>query len=385
MTSGLSITEKLRLAFRLTFLAPWQILATVLRSFFIALARGIPPRLFLTCAVIKVVLRSFSPRQIQYLSLSTKDAYEAWIQRRTLKAHKKNDKPVMERLSYHVESLGESGASLLWLGDYRKAQKVVYFFHGGGYFAPLRPGHLEWCWQAYIETGIEMNVEVAVAVLEYTLCPHARYPVQLRQAAAGLAHLLSLGIQPQDLIIGGDSAGANLAAQLLCHFVQPQPTIWHTELSSPLGGCFLVSPLLTWQTNSASFLENGWIDMLSASSVDRSTTELLGCKCTKEIVHGSAGVAFPLDMEDSCLGELETVMSHLYVTAGQHEVFRDQAIAFVQEVRHSSPAIRVQFEIQENQAHDFILLEGQEERIGKCMQAMKKWFASLLVADCQAL
>ncbi|KAF5241848.1 hypothetical protein FANTH_8964 [Fusarium anthophilum] len=133
--------------------------------------------------------------------------YPAGISSRSKEAKKFGHQQYITRLVYDREVLEDGKSSLLWIGDRKQAKKVVLFFHGGGFAAPMTTGHLDWCWRAYVLSGIEKGVEAAVAVLEYTLIPEARYPVQLRQAASGLAHLLHKGISPQDIIIGGDSAG----------------------------------------------------------------------------------------------------------------------------------------------------------------------------------
>ncbi|KAJ3542306.1 hypothetical protein NM208_g3403 [Fusarium decemcellulare] len=378
MSLQFSTIEKVKLAFRLTCLAPWQILASMIQSLVIALSRGLPPRLFVVCAVIKVILATFSPRQIQYLSSSTRETYKSWVHRRLSKAKRNRDSAVTKRLSYNIEPLEDGHSSLLWIGDRRKASKIVLFLHGGGYISPLLPGHLEWCWRSYVSAGIEMNTEVAVGVLEYTLCPIARYPVQLRQAASALSFLLSHQIRPRDIIVGGDSAGANLTAQLLCHLIKPHPAVQKVTLTEPLAGACLVSPWLTRHTSDASYAENACIDMLSASIVEKSTRELLGHMDVDEKRRMSANLAFPLDREKDTFRGMDSVVQQLYVVVGGHEVFRDQAVAFVHEVERANPRLNVRFDVQGQQAHDFILLEGQEERDGDCIQEMRSWMKDIL-------
>ncbi|RSL47818.1 hypothetical protein CEP54_013230 [Fusarium duplospermum] len=305
------------------------------------------------------------------MSLSTKEAYKSWIEESTTKAKKFENTEAIERLSYDLEPLEDGHSSLLWIGNRRKAKKTILFFHGGGYIAALLSGHLEWCWRAYVAAGVEMNTEVAVAVLQYTLCPEARYPVQLRQAASALMHLLSKGVRPRDIIIGGDSAGGNLTAQLLTHLLEPHPTVPKVVLSEPLLGAFLVSPWLSRQTNHASFTENSWIDMLSGPTVDKCSRELLGPTRTDDNHDKSAMLAFPLDGDKRHLGGMESSLRELYVTVGSHEVFRDQVAEFVHEVQQSNPGLHVRFTMHSRQAHDFILLEAQQERDGECILEMK--------------
>lgn len=311
------------------------------------------------------------------MSLSTKETYKSWIRRKAARA-KKDKRPVAtQRLNHDLEPLEDGNSSLLWVGNHRKAKKVVLFFHGGGYVSPLLPGHLEWCWRSYVVAGLETGIEVAVAVLEYTLCPDARYPVQLRQAASALECLLLRGFHPRDIVIGGDSAGANMTAQLLCHLIEPHPAIRKISLSKPLAGAFLVSPWLTRRTDDASFKENAQIDMLSGPTIDKSTRELLGHTHIHETL---AFLAFTHEGDKNCLNNMSSAVDGLYVTVGSHEVLRDQAVLFVHEVKYLNPRLNVRFEMQERQAHDFILLEGQEERDGENIRQMKTWMKDLLTA-----
>ena len=351
-----------------------KLIGIALRSLLISLARGLPIRRYLSCAVVRVFLDTFTPRQIQYLSPSTKKTYETWIERKVSKAEKVGNAEIIGKLQGDIEPLEDGNSSLLWLGDRHKAKMVVLFLHGGGYISPMLPGHLEWCWRTYIAAGMETNVEVAVAVLQYTLCPEARYPVQLRQAVDGLSHLLVSGFHPEDIVVGGDSAGGNLTAQLLCHLAQPHPVVRKVELSQPLAGSFLVSPWLSRLTSHASYSENGWIEMLSGPIMDRCAEALLGSEAAQQ---SYADLAFPLDAESSRLSGLNNVVSQLYVTAGDQEVFRDQIIAFVHRVRELNLTLKVQFDFQQKCAHDFILYEGQDERSGECMEAMKLWMTDL--------
>lgn len=356
----------------------------IIRTLLSARSRGLPFRPYLACAVVNILLGTLSARQIQHYSPSTKKAYEEWVRRKVAAAQKVKEPEVLSRLKCDVEPLDDGKSSLLWLGNRQKAKKVVLFFHGGGYIAPMMTGHVEWCWQAYITAGIETGVETAVAVLQYSLAPGGRYPTQLRQAANGLSHILSAGFGPRDIVIGGDSAGGNLAAALLCHLVQPQPTVDPVELEEPLAAAFLVSPWVTGRTSDASFTENSRVDMISAWTITKAGRDLLG---GNNNLAGDAGqgvptnISFPLDVEPSYFEGLSTAVRQIYVTAGNHEVFRDQVVAYVDKVRRLSAGIEVRFDLQKTTAHDFIFIEGHHKQIGECTTAMRDWMKNLLSAD----
>lgn len=283
------------------------------------------------------------------------------------------------RLRCDIQPLDEGHSSILWVGDRNRAKKVVLFFHGGGYIAPLLNAYMEFLCRAYITAGIEAGTEVAVAILEYSLSPGAQYPTQLCQASSALAHLLSSGISPGNIIIGGDSAGGNLTAQLLCHMAWPHPEAVPIELAEPLAGVFLISPWLSTRTTDRSFAENGSID-LSASFVRIITAELLGPDWEEE-ASDRFSHAFPLDTKHPWMDKLATMTNKMYLSVGYQEVFRDQCVEFVDKVREANPSMELQFDVQEKMAHDFIILEAHEKRNRDCIEAMKKWVKSMLVED----
>jgi acetyl esterase len=103
-----------------------------------------------------------------------------------------------------------------WLDVYYPAQgaqalPVIVWIHGGAFFAGTRK-HVANYLRILAARGY---VTVAVG---YSLAPASRYPTQLRQANAALAYLVQnaqrLRIDPQRFYLAGDSAGAQIAAQL---------------------------------------------------------------------------------------------------------------------------------------------------------------------------
>lgn len=215
-------------------------------------------------------------------------------------------------------------------------------------------------------------------MLQYTLAPEARYPVQLTQAADALAYLLKIGVRPRDLVIGGDSAGGNLASQIMSHLLHPHPDA--KEIEQPTGeriaGVFAVSPWVSARTNDRSMGDNALIDMLSPVIMEKANHELLGNhdKYNAEKKR-SQGWAMPADVDTGAWYKgLGKFVERVYVTVGTQEVFRDQGIVFAEGIRRTNPDIEVVLEEMYDEAHDFILLEGIRKEDGDATRRMRRWF-----------
>lgn len=61
------------------------------------------------------------------------------------------------------------------------------------------------------------------------LAPENIYPSQLIELQAGYQYLTqNLGINPEKICLGGDSAGGNLVTSFLLHLVKPNPKLPRT-------------------------------------------------------------------------------------------------------------------------------------------------------------
>lgn len=358
--------------------APIRIIYTVLRCVSLASWRGLPLHFYALCGAIRIALMHFTPSQMQLLSPTTTQTYRSWMAKKLARARsfRGTSTTTVERLREDIEVLPDGRSAIMWVGDRHRATRFVLFFHGGGYIASMTEGHLNWCYQAYVKASKE--VEVAVAVLQYTLCPLAQYPTQLQQAVAALNHLLKSGIDPSNIVVGGDSAGGNLTAQLLGHILHPNPRVDPVRLSKPLLAAFAVSPWVSGRISNPSFEDNGNIDMLSPSMILKSTRRLVeGTGYETEESQGH-GWAMPVDVGDTWFDGLSKATRSLYVTVGRQEILRDQGVVFAETIRRRNSDVHVRLEVGEKAAHDFILVEGMMGRPGDATRRMKEWFLGIV-------
>lgn len=162
--------------------------------------------------------------------------------------------------------------------------------------------------------------------------PQAPYPTQFRQANAALHHVLNSGFSPSNILLSGDSAGAHIALCLVSHLLHPHRLVNSPPtLSTPLAGLLLISPRVTNNTTSASFAENsardtltketlaGWIANFRANSI----------LSTDEGLAGDEPYSEPLSASDDWWAGLATVVTRrVFISAGNHECFRDDIVSF---------------------------------------------------------
>lgn len=106
-----------------------------------------------------------------------------------------------------------------WPRDAPTPQPVVLWVHGGGFIDGTKEGM-----SAYLpQLAIHGYTGIAV---EYSKSPEARYPVQIQQVMQALAyvqsHAAELHVDPSRIVLGGDSAGAHIAAQVALAIVSPE-------------------------------------------------------------------------------------------------------------------------------------------------------------------
>jgi epsilon-lactone hydrolase len=90
-----------------------------------------------------------------------------------------------------------------------RRRKVVLYFHGGGFVAG-RPANF-----AAMLARIARLTRCEVIAPAYRLAPENPFPAAVADARAAWDALIARGCRPGDIVIGGDSAGGNLALGLL--------------------------------------------------------------------------------------------------------------------------------------------------------------------------
>lgn len=111
-----------------------------------------------------------------------------------------------------VEPVDQEGVRGEWVRPKtlaRPAKRTIYYLHGGGYVACSPATH------RMFTAALSREAEAEVFALDYRLAPEHRYPAAVEDAVAGYRWLLAQGRRPDEISIGGDSAGGGLTIATL--------------------------------------------------------------------------------------------------------------------------------------------------------------------------
>ncbi|MEO0401953.1 MAG: alpha/beta hydrolase [Pseudomonadota bacterium] len=134
----------------------------------------------------------------------------------------------------------------------RRAGPTLLFFHGGAHvFGSPRT-------QSAMLAALAKRADATAVLPQYPLAPEHPFPAALDHCVATYRALLAEGVDPATVIVGGDSAGGNLAFAVLADLL---------AAGDPLpAGVFGLSPLMDLAFTGDSFLGNAAADVVLPAS-----------------------------------------------------------------------------------------------------------------------
>jgi acetyl esterase/lipase len=203
--------------------------------------------------------------------------------------------------------------------------KVLLYFHGGGYAAGSISTHRAQVSQMVMLSGVK------ALIIEYRLAPEHKYPAPIEDAVFAYDWLLANNYAPENIAFGGDSAGGGLTVATLLYL---------RDHNIPLPKCAIcLSP---------------WTD-LTLSGESQTTKEQLEPMLVKEAfplwVSNYLGDADPRSPYASPLfGELHG-LPPIYIQVGSDELLLSDSTCFAEKaIATGSP---VTLEIYEGYFHVF--------------------------------
>ncbi|MBR1555050.1 MAG: alpha/beta hydrolase fold domain-containing protein [Oscillospiraceae bacterium] len=220
--------------------------------------------------------------------------------------------------------------------------RLILYFHGGAYIAKLFGYYRDFAEDFYYQAG-----EAETIFLDYKTAPEYQYPTQLNEAL-DLWHDLTTrqGYQPDEIILGGDSAGANLLLAMMLKLRDDGEQL-------PLGA-FCISAWTDMTGSSKSFHENYGKDVefgdLKHPVMSRQTKEYL----LESDIYSFIGDADRTDPYISpVFGEYHNFPPMMF-TIGGDEMLLDDTLTIVEKLKKEN--IPVLCEIQPDMFHIYATL-----------------------------
>ncbi|WHY88734.1 alpha/beta hydrolase [Neobacillus novalis] len=119
-----------------------------------------------------------------------------------------------------VEKTTVEGVPAEWVtAPNAKEDRVLLYLHGGAYIMGSCTTH------RYLASKLSQSTETRVLVPEYRLAPEHPYPAAIEDAVRAYRGIISSGVSPEKIIIGGDSAGGGLTLATLLSLKEAGDTL----------------------------------------------------------------------------------------------------------------------------------------------------------------
>ncbi len=187
-------------------------------------------------------------------------------------------------------------------------QPALVYLHGGAWTR----GSPETHWD--ITAGLAARTGRAVFSVDYAKAPEHPFPAAVNDARAVVAWMFdeagALGVDPARIAIGGDSAGANLAAAM---------TLVFRGTRCRLERQLLVYPACDFDTDRPSYRENADGPILTTASMP--TVNAMYCPDPADLKNP---LAAPL------LADSHAELPPAYIAVAEHDPLRDSGVAYAE-------------------------------------------------------
>lgn len=109
------------------------------------------------------------------------------------------------------ESVLLGGVECLKISPPNPSKRVIFYLHGGGFVIGLKDSFHHY---GYLP-NLAQSTNATVYEIDYRVAPEHPFPAAVDDVLAGYEGLLGMGIDPQNIIVMGDSAGGTLTLSLM--------------------------------------------------------------------------------------------------------------------------------------------------------------------------
>ncbi len=228
----------------------------------------------------------------------------------------------------------------------REDDPIILYLHGGGYLAGSPATHRRFVAQ------LTWITRATSFVPDYRLAPKHKFPAAVDDAESVYLALLEDGVEPDRLIVAGDSAGGGLTCALLLRLRDrghPQPA-----------GAVLFSPYTDLEHTAPSIRENAATDYLPLGPVMANTFYL--------------GDADPKHPEASPMYGQYTGVAPLLVFAGGKEMILDDSRRLVEKA--TADGAEATLRVEEDMFHVWPALLPNHDATRRTLTAVAEFIAT---------
>ncbi len=232
----------------------------------------------------------------------------------------------------HIESTTLAGCNAEWIHPKNvRSEHVILHIHGGAFFLGGLNTH-----RAFV-TDLAVYSGCSAIQLDYPLAPEHPFPAAIETIHTAYLTLLEQGLLAKNIVISGDSCGANLAL-VLCLLLK--------ELGQPMpSGLMLLSPWLDLTLSSPSLRYNRKQDaLLSINTLQAGIQHYVG-----------KGLRCDHPQLSPILDDLSGLPPTL-VQVGSKEILLDDAKRFQQQAK--AAGIEVTLQIYTSMWHNFHMFQA---------------------------
>lgn len=229
-------------------------------------------------------------------------------------------KPGYERKKVELENCT---LEVLSKKNSENSDKVIYQIHGGAFLFDLLDLYR---WQA--ETWSEMCGGATVVMIDYRIAPETLFPGAIEDVLDGWEWITESGYEPENIVVTGDSAGGNLALNLILSL--------RDEKKELPKAAMLMSPWADLSTESESYKTNVYIDPIFGFK--EGTNEELD---VEDIIRIYAGDA---DLHDPRVSPVYADYSGFcptYIQVGTGEVLYSESITIAEKLKAAGVDVTV--------------------------------------------
>lgn len=266
--------------------------------------------------------------------------------------------PMPDGVDDSVEHWIDSIAGPVRVRIYRKEtgrlQPALIYLHGGAWLQGSPETHAD------ITARIADRAGMTVISVDYALAPEHPFPAAVDQinAVARWAHATAgtLRIDPNRIVVGGDSAGGNLAAALALDLRGSEVAVF---------GQLLIYPACDFDQSRPSYAENAEAPLLQTRGMD--AVNALYCPDTAQLQSNPRVAPLVADSHKD--------LPPAYIAVAQNDPLRDSGVAYADALR--AAGVPVVLDHGQGLIHGYLRAMEHCEASRVSLSAMCDWLAEL--------